>query len=156
MCLKNLQKYLVHGVLIEAEILTSPLPHVFGQLGPEFRCWCSAHGCVNASQVVWNIPMCLRNFSNYLGHGVLIETEILTSPLPHVFATLGLVVGHSTLPTGGSTPLKQYRNVSMCLRNLQTKFGAWVPNRNWHIDLPLPHVFATLGLDCGCRWSAPG
>ena len=34
MCLRNLQKYLVHGALIEAEILTSPLPLAFAQLSP--------------------------------------------------------------------------------------------------------------------------
>ena len=36
----------------------------------------------------------------------LIEAEILTSPLPHVFAQLGLVLGASTLPAGVSTPPK--------------------------------------------------
>ena len=32
--LRHLQKNLVHGALIDAEILTSPFPHVFAQLGP--------------------------------------------------------------------------------------------------------------------------
>ena len=49
MCLNNLQKNLVHGVLIEAEILTSPLPHVFAQLGKVFGHQDSAHGSVNTS-----------------------------------------------------------------------------------------------------------
>ena len=42
----------------------------------------------------------------YLVHGALIEAEILTSPLPHVFAQLGLVLGTGALPTGVSTPHK--------------------------------------------------
>ena len=33
MCIINLQKNLVHGALIDAEILTSLFPHVFAQLG---------------------------------------------------------------------------------------------------------------------------
>ena len=46
-----------------------------------------------------------------LVHGALIEAEILTSPLPHVFAQLGLVLGAGALPMGVSTSPKWSRNV---------------------------------------------
>ena len=42
----------VHGALMEAEILTSLPPNVFVQLGLVFGHWHSAHRCVNTSQVV--------------------------------------------------------------------------------------------------------
>ena len=42
MCLRNLQKELVQRVLIEAEILTSLLLHIYAQLGLGFGCQCSA------------------------------------------------------------------------------------------------------------------
>ena len=46
------KEYLVHGALIEAMILTSLLPHIFAQLGLDFGWQCSAHGCINTSQLV--------------------------------------------------------------------------------------------------------
>ena len=55
--------------------------------------------------------------------------EILTSPLPHVFAQLGPFLGADALPMGVLTPPKWSKSVPMCLRNLQKKFGAWGPNR---------------------------
>ena len=67
MCLRNLQKNLVHGALIDVEILTSPFPHVFAQLGPYFGGQCSAHGCVNTFQVSKSIPMCCRNLHKHVG-----------------------------------------------------------------------------------------
>ena len=94
MYLRNLQKNLVLGTLIEAEILTSPLCHVFAQLSPVFGCWQSAHRCVNTPKWSRNVPMCFRNLQKYLVHGALIEAEIMTFPLSHVFAPLGPVFGH--------------------------------------------------------------
>ena len=41
-----------------------------------------------------------------LVHEALIEAEILTSPLPYVFAQLGPVLGTGTLSAGVSTPPK--------------------------------------------------
>ena len=53
MCLRNLQKYLVYGALMEAKTLTSLHPNVFVQLGLVFGHWHSAHMSVyNTSQVV--------------------------------------------------------------------------------------------------------
>ena len=83
------------------------------------------------------------------GAWALIEAEILTSPLPHVFADLGLVLGTGTLPTGVSTPPKWSNNGPIYLRNLQMVFSAWGPDRSWDIDLPTPNVFAQLGLGLG-------
>ena len=183
MCLRNLQKNLVHGALIEAEILTSPSPMyllnlaqfwVLGlcpQLGqhlpsglkysyvsqePPNKIWCMGSKeaeiltplCISSTwpsilgastlptgvstPPKWpgDVSMCLRNLQKNLVHGALIETEILTSPLPHVFAQLGQCLGTGTLPMGVSTPPKWSGNVPMCLTNLQTKFGAWGPNKS--------------------------
>ena len=73
--------------------------------------------------------MCLGNLQK-LVHGALIEAEILTSPLPHIFAQCGPGLGAGALPMGVSTPHKKSRNVPMCLRNLQKVFSAWGPNRS--------------------------
>ena len=46
------QNNLVHGALIEAVILTSPLPHVFAQCGLVIWCQHCTHRYVSTSQVV--------------------------------------------------------------------------------------------------------
>ena len=121
MCLRNLPKNICcMGTLIEAEILTSPLPHVFPQLGLDYgHTQHSAHGCVNTSQVVYKYVYVSEELLKNLVHGALIEAEILTSPLCHVFAQYVPVLGTGTLSAGVSPPVKWSRNVSMCLRNFQ-------------------------------------
>ena len=53
LCISGTYKLnVVHGALMEAEILTSLPPNVFVQLGLVFGHWHSAHRCVNTSQVV--------------------------------------------------------------------------------------------------------
>ena len=94
MCLRNLHKNLVHGALIDAEILTSPIPHVFGQPGSDLGHWCSIHGCANTSSSGLKCSYVSQKPPKNLVHGALIDAEILTSPLPHVFAQLGPVFGH--------------------------------------------------------------
>ena len=59
-----------------------------------------------------------RTYKKYLVHGALIEAETLTSPSPMYFLNLVWFLGAGTLPTGVSTPPKQFRNFLMCLRNL--------------------------------------
>ena len=62
--------------------------------------------------------LCVSGTSKkYLVHGSLIEAEILISPLPNVFAQLGMVLGTRTPLMDVSIPPKQSKNVSMCLRN---------------------------------------
>ena len=80
------KEHFVHGALTEAEILTSPLPHVFAQLGLVYGCKCSAHRCVNTPSGL-KMFLCVTGTSRKcLVHGAIIEAEILTSPLPHIFA----------------------------------------------------------------------
>ena len=80
------KKNLVHGALIEAEILTSQLPNVFAQLRLSF--------CVNTCQVCQHLSSlemfrCASGTSKKnLVDVALIEAEILTSQLPNVFAQL--------------------------------------------------------------------
>ena len=52
LCVSGFSKNLVYGALIDGEILTPPLPHVFAQLDPVFRHWHSACRCANTSKVV--------------------------------------------------------------------------------------------------------
>ena len=143
MCLKNLQKVFVHGALIEAQILTSPSPMYLLNLA---QLW----ALTLCLQVCQHLPSGLQMFlcvsetsKPNLVHGALMEAKILTSPLPHAFAQLGLVLCTGNLPMGVSTPPKQSRNVPMCLRNLQKVFGAWGPNRSWDIDPPSPCICST-------------
>ena len=115
---QELLKKLVHGTLIEAEILTSPLPHVFAQLGLVYGCKCSAHWYVNTSQVVLNVPMCHSNIQKMFGALAIIEAEMLTSPFPIYLLNLARFLSTSTLPIGVSTPphvIPIY--LPICLRN---------------------------------------
>ena len=52
LCVLETSKNLGDWALIDAEILTSPLFHVFAQLGPVIQSHCFSCGCVNTSQVV--------------------------------------------------------------------------------------------------------
>ena len=138
MFLMNLQKHLVYGALIEAEILTSPSP-MYLLILAKFGHWHSAHRCVHTSQVVLKCVYVSQEPQKIFGALALIETEILTPPSPMYLLKLAKCLGSSTLPMGVSTPPKWSRNVSMCLRNLH-KCGALGPNRSCNIDHP--HVFA--------------
>ena len=96
MCLRNFQnKYLLQGALIEAEILTSPLHHVFAQLGLDYGLTSTQlMGVPTPPKWSTNVPMCLRNLqTKYVVHGTLMETETLTSPPPNVFVQSGLGFG---------------------------------------------------------------
>ena len=104
MCLRNLQKHLVHGALIEAEILTSPLPMYLLNLAWYLGPGALPTGVSTPPEWSRNVPMCLRNLQKNLVHGALIEAEILTSPLPHAFAQFSPVLGTGTLSTGVLTP----------------------------------------------------
>ena len=150
MCLRYLQKYLVHGALIESEILSSPLPHVFAELG--LVLWALVLNPYMCKHLPSDLEMylCVSWTFKNLTHLVLIEAEILTSPSPMYLLNLAQiwvlvlcswVCQH--LPSG-----LKYSYVSQELLKL---FGAWGPNRNWDIDLPTPppFVFATLGLVVG-------
>ena len=113
MCLLNLQKFGAWA-LTEAEVLTSPLPHVISQLGPVLGTDTLPTGVSTPSKWSINVPMCQEPPKN-LVHGALMEVEILTSPLPHVFAHLGPVWCTGAQPVNVSTPPRWSRNVSLCL-----------------------------------------
>ena len=105
MCLRNLQK-LVHGALIEGEILTSPLPYVFGQLSPNVGAGTLSKGLLMHPKWSRNVLCFSGTSKTILVHEALIEIEILTSQLPYVFPQLSPILGAGTLPPGVSTPLK--------------------------------------------------
>ena len=94
MVLRNFQKNLMHGALIEAEILTLPSPMYMLSLAQFLGASALPMGVSTPPKWSTNVPTCLRNLQKNLVHGALIEAEILTSPLPHIFAQLGLVLGH--------------------------------------------------------------
>ena len=115
-----------------------PASHLFAQLGLVSRHMHSEYRCVNTSQVVYKYTYVSEELLKNLVHGALIETEILTSPLCHVFAQFVPVLGTVTLSAGVSPPVKWSRNCPMCLRNLHKVFGTWGLNRSWDIDLHTP------------------
>ena len=92
------KKYLVHGALIEAGILTSTLPHAFAQCNPVLSAGTLPKGVSTTVKWSRNVPMCLRNFQNVFGAWGLNRSWDIDLPAPHVFAQLGLVLGtyHST------------------------------------------------------------
>ena len=125
MCLRNLQKNLVHGALIDAEILTSPLPMYllnWAQLSGQRSIghWYSA--CVWGPNRCWDIefhtPTCICQ-------PVQIWVLMLC---PWVCQHL-------------SSSLK----CSYVSHKPPKNLSAWGPNRCWDIDFPTPlHVFAQL------------
>ena len=172
------KKNLVHGALMEVEILTSPLPHVFSQLGPVFGALALCpqlcqhlpgdlemflyvsgtskkslvHGALIEAelltslspiyvhnlawfwvlalcqQVCQHLPSSLQMFLYLSGtikkclvHGALIEAGILTSTYPMYLLNLAWFMCTSAPPMDVSTPPKWSRNVPMCLRNFQIK-----------------------------------
>ena len=102
----TIKKYLVHGTLIEAEILTFPLHHVFAHFSPVLGASTQPVGVSTPPKQFRNVLMCLKNPPKYLVHGTLVEAEILTSPLLNVFAQLCLVFSTDSLPACVSTPPK--------------------------------------------------
>ena len=94
------------GALIKAEILTSQLPMYLLNLA-QFL------GTNTLPQVCQHLPSSLEMFlcvsgtsKKNLVNGALIEAEILTCPLPHVFSQPGPVLIVGTLPAGVSRPPK--------------------------------------------------
>ena len=61
MCLTNLQRSLRHGALIDAKILTPPLPNVFGWPGQDMDTDTLPVGVKLPPKSSENVPMCLRN-----------------------------------------------------------------------------------------------
>ena len=109
---------LVHGALKKLRYWP-PLPPVFAQLGLVSWHQHSSHRCVNTSQVVWNIPVCLRNLQTKFGTWGSNGSWDIDLPSPMYLLHLAQVLGAGTPPISVSTPPKWSRNVPMFLRKLQ-------------------------------------
>ena len=194
------RKYLVHGALIEAEILTSTLPHAFVQLNPVlsagtlpkgvstppkwsgnvsiyfrnlqkifgvwvlnrswdidlpapqcicsiwpgFGWWCSTHGCVHTSQVVYKCSYMSQKLPNKCGARGFNRSWNIDLPTPHVFGQLGLVSGHQHSAIRCVNRSEVVQKCSYVSQETPKKFGAWGPNRNWDIDLHSPMYLLNL------------
>ena len=132
MCLRNFQNNLVHGALIEAEILTSPSPCICSP-------WPSFWALALCPQVCQHLPSDLKMFlcvsgtsKKHLVYGALIEAKILTSSTPCICSTWPgfWVLALCPQVLALCPPPNLSRNVSMCLKNLHKIFGAWGPNRS--------------------------
>ena len=86
MYLRNLQN-LVRGALIEAEIVTSPLLHVFAQLGPVFGNQHSAYGCVSTSQVVLKCSYVSQEPPKFGEWGPNRSCNIDLCPIPCIYSS---------------------------------------------------------------------
>ena len=148
MSLRNIQKKLVHGTLIDVEILTSPVPQVIAQPGQDLDTdalpvavqalpkWSKMFPCVSATSTKfgawgpnrsWNI-----DFSTLL-------CICLTWPSYQVPMLHPWVCQH--LPSD----LKMF----LCVSATSTKFGAWGPIRCWDIDSHSPMYLLNLALILG-------
>ena len=127
-CLRNVQKTLVQGTLIVAEILISPSPCICSTWPGFWVPVLSPLGCQHLPSGL-KYSYVSQKLLKKLVHGALIEAEILTLPPQMYLLNLAKFLGTSALSAGVSTPPKWSRNVPMCLRNLQ-KHGAWGPNRS--------------------------
>ena len=124
-------KKLVHGALKDAK---NWLPNVLAQLTKIWPLMLCLWVCKHLPSQSENVPMCLRNLQKNLVHEALIDAEILTSPLPYVFAQLDPVIRYQCFTCGCANTFQvvwKYSNVS---QNSLKKFGAWGPNRCWDID----------------------
>ena len=122
MHLRNLQNNLVHGALIDAEILTSPLPHVFAQPGQVFGHWHSACRCATTSQVIWKLQSSLKIFL----------CVSATSKKTWCMRPYNVEILQVYLSEPNDFP-------SPCVsETCSIKFGAWGPNRCWDIYILTP------------------
>ena len=137
---------LVYEALMEAKILSSPLPHVFAEFGLVFGTGTLPTGVSTPPKWSNNGPIYLRILQKVFSAWGPNKSWDIELPTPNIFAQLGPALGTGTLPAGVSTPLRQSRNILMCLSNRQTKFCAWGLNGSQDIELPTPHVFANRGL----------
>ena len=78
-----------------------------------------------------------------LVHGTLIDVEILTSPVPQVFAQPGQDLDTDALPVAVQA-LPKWSKMFLCVSANLQKFGAWGPNRCWDIDFPTPMYLLNL------------
>ena len=82
-----------------------------------------------------------------LVHRALIEADLLTSPLSHVFAQLGPDLDTGTLPTVVSTSPKWSTNVSLCVSGTSKKFGTCKHNEKWtQLNFRGAHTWSPKGL----------
>ena len=100
-------KYLVHGALIEAEILTSQLPHAFAQLSPVLSAGTLPAGVSTPPKWSRNVPMCLRNLHKVFGTwGPNRSWDIDLPTPPCICSTWPGLLGTSAQPMDVSTPSK--------------------------------------------------
>ena len=104
-----------------------PTPHLFAQLGLVFGHWHSAHGCVNTSQVVYNVPICLRNLQKNLVHASTMRSEHNSISEVITPDPLGVYVpAHDPLwgqvPAPGPLGVKRYL-CTACFRMLHTQIS---------------------------------
>ena len=130
LCAAGTSKNLVHGALIEAEILAPPLLHVFPQLSPVLGAGTLSKGLSMHPKWSRNVLCVSGTSKTILVHEALIEVEILTSQLPHVFPQLSPILGAGTLPPDVSTPLK-WSKMFLCVSEKKpTKIWCMGTNRS--------------------------
>ena len=126
---KTSKKDLVHGALIESEILTSPLPMYLLNLAWIFGTSAVPAGASTPHKWSRNVCMCLKNLQKYLVHGAPIEAKILTSPcICSMWPSFGYWhSAHSCVKTSKVG----YKCFFMCLRNLQK---IWYMPAQWEVN----------------------
>ena len=145
------RKCLVHGAIIEAEILTSPFPIYLLNLAKLLGTSTLPTG-VSTPPRISKIFLCVSGTSKkHLVHEALTEAEILTYPLPMYLLNLAQLWSLA-LYLQVCQHLPHGLEMFLCVSGTSKRtFCVWGPKRSWDIDLPTPHVFAQLGpvLDIG-------
>ena len=80
--------------------IVSPTPPCICLTWPRYGHWYSACGCATTSQVIWKCSYVSQKPPKHLVHETLIDAEILTSPLPCVFAQLDPVIRYQCFTCG--------------------------------------------------------
>ena len=128
-------KNLLHGALIEAEILTSLFPMYLLKVACFLGFWWSTHGCVNTSQVVYKCFYVSHESPKILVFGSLCKLKYWPPCSPCICSTWPYFWAHA-LCLQVCQHLSNSLQVYLWVSGASKTFGAWGPYRNWDIDLP--------------------
>ena len=149
------KKNLVHGALIEAEIMTSPSPMYFLNLA---QFWLLAL-CPQVCQhlLIWSrdVSRCLRNLKKIGTWGLSRSWDIDLPTFPCICSTWTSFWALALNPWV-CQHLLSGKEMFVCVSGISKKFDAWGPNRRWDSDVSPPHVFAEFGLVFSTGTLLPG
>ena len=135
---ETFKQNVVHEALIDAEILTSPLPYIIAQLDPVIRYQCFTCGCANTFQVVWKYSNVSQNsLKKFVIWGPNRCWDI-DFPTPLCICSTWPSYQVPMLHLWVCQHLPSGLKIFQCVSEFSKKFGVWGSNRCWDIDSSTP------------------